>query len=316
MRTTDTLGRRTRTRRQPRGKRIRLRPRDLLWFEKLHQHGPLPTSYLHEFSRHLGGDYARTLKRLADLFHEGGYLDRPRQQFDTIDARYNQLVYDIDVRAETVLRDEGRYSEYAPSAGGLWKHRVMVACITASLELGTLKYPSLRYIPQHRILERADTGLRVPVRYQNPLTERPEKRDLIPDAICGIEYRYRGEARYRFFAIEADRNTEPCRSHRFDRKSYRRTILQYREFIGRGSYKTHYKLRAGMMVLTVTTNDTHMRHLIDLVAELSKSGQNSFMLFQAAPQFGFPFKPPSPLLTLLNRAWQRAGHEPFLIDCV
>lgn len=80
-----------------------------MWFEKLHHHGPLPTSYLHAFTEHLARDRARTLKRLASLHHEANLLDRPAQQFDTLDARYNQLIYDLGPRSLQVLHDEGIY---------------------------------------------------------------------------------------------------------------------------------------------------------------------------------------------------------------
>lgn len=314
MHVTDAIGRRVRTKRQPRGKRIGLRPRDLLWFEKLHQHGPLPTSYLYAFSQHLARDRTRTLKRLADLYNEGQYLDRPLQQFHTIDARYNQLVYELDDRGTLALREKGTYSDHAPNVGGPWTHRLMVSCITASLELRVRAHPNLRYIPQHQILERANAGLRMPVAYRDPVAGRHEERDLIPDALCGIEYRNNGQRSYRFFAIEADRNTEPNRSLRSDRKSFRRSILQYREFVGRGQYKEHLKLKAPLLVLTVTTSTGHMHNLIEVVKKNAPSGQNSFMCFQVVSAFGRPFKPPSPLPALLSGAWQRAGYDPAYID--
>lgn len=314
MRSTDALGRRSRTKRQPTGKRISLRPRDLLWLEKLHHHGPLPTSYLYAFSRRLCGDEARTLKRLSDLFHEGAYLKRPYQQFETIDARFNQLVYDLDEHGEALLQHEGLWSEYAPRPYGPWKHRCMTACITASLELGARTIEHLRYIPQHQILERAGVGMRVPITYENPQTSKTETRDLIPDALCGIEYQKQGQRSYRFFVIEADRSTEPHRSHRFDRKSYRRTIMQYREFVGGKRYQNHFNLKAGMLVLTVTTNARHMHNMIDLVTEIAPSGQNSFMLFQTAREFGRFFKPPQPLISLITGPWARAGHGSLHLD--
>ena len=89
--------------RQPTGETIRLKPRDYLVFQKLHEHGPLPTSYLYAFTKHLGSDETGFLKRLNALFHEG-YLDRPKQQFNTIDARYNQLVYDQGFQGDFILR--------------------------------------------------------------------------------------------------------------------------------------------------------------------------------------------------------------------
>lgn len=314
MKTTDAIGRRMRRSRQPTGKRIILRPRDLLWFQKLHQHGPLPTSYLLAFAEGMGSDRSRAIKRLADLYNDGRYLTRPQQQFETIDARYNQLVYDLDDRGKSVLKDEGLWSDGAPRPYGPWVHQFMVACITASLELATYAHKNLSYIPQHAILDRAEAGLRAPVPYKNPTTGRNTQGDLIPDAICGIEYRDHTSRRFRFFAVEADRHTEPNRSDTFSRKSYRKSILQYREFIGRGRYKQHFKLNSPLLVLTVTTNERHMYNLIDLVSEIAPSGTNSYFCFQVVPTFTRPFKPPQPHRGLLCGPWLRAGHEPLSID--
>ena len=314
MQKTDSIGRRCRTARQPRGKRIGLRPRDLLWFQKLHEQGPLPTSYLYAFSEHLSRDRTRTLKRLADLYNEGRYLERPPQQFHTIDARYNQLVYTLDERGTVALKEAGAWSDYVVHTGGPWTHRLMVSCITASLELAADARTDLRYIPQHRILEHANVGLDVPVTYDDPITRIQVTRNLIPDAICGIKYQNDGQRNYRFFAIEADRNTEPNRSHSSLRKSFMRSVAQYREFIGNGRYKEHFNLTAPMLVLFVTTNRNRMDNLIKTVTKLASVSQNTFMCFQSISEFERPFKPPTLLHTLFSRPWQRSGHAPFDID--
>ena len=115
---TDSLGRRNRHKRQPNGKRLHPQPRDWVWLKKLHQHGPLPTSYLHAFTDDLGKDQARAIKRMADLFHETGLLSRPEQQNDTIDARHNQLIYAISKQGENALRSQGAHSQNAPSPTG------------------------------------------------------------------------------------------------------------------------------------------------------------------------------------------------------
>jgi len=81
--THDKIGRRRRDRRQSTGKRISAQERDLLWFQKLQEHGPLSSSYLHAFSNHLRRNEKRASYRLTDLLHEdqtahkGAYLDRP-----------------------------------------------------------------------------------------------------------------------------------------------------------------------------------------------------------------------------------------------
>lgn len=299
--------------RQPTGKRIGLRERDLLWFRKLHEHGPLPTSYLHEFTKHLGRDKSRALKRLGDLYNEGGYLDRPKQQFETIDARFNQIVYALSERGLGVLKEDSTFSSYAPHPGGPWIHRLMVSCITASFELAINACPDLRYLPQHTILEHAGAGLRVPVTYGDPLTGESHSGYLIPDALCGIVYEREREHRTLLLSIEADRHTEPARSAKRGRKCIETSILQYREYIGRGLYKKYLKTKTPMLVLTVTTSHRHMRTMIDLIAEIAPSKKNSFMCFQTVPEFRRPFKPPLPLPKLLCGPWQRAGYDPAYI---
>src|SRR3546814_3242296 len=117
---------------------------------------------------------------------------------------------------------------------------------------------------------------------------------------CALPISYRTDTgeRYRLFALEADRSTEPGRSGSFDRKSQLRTARQYRTYIGEGLYKTHLGVSAPMLVLTVTTSAARLCHLVDLVAETSVSSRNSFMLFQHLPQLGRHFTPPKPLQQL------------------
>jgi hypothetical protein len=94
----DSLSRRKRTHPTSTDKRVTPQERDLLWFQKIHRHGPLSSSYLHAFSKHLRRNEKRAKDRLTDLFNEsrtphgGAYLSRPSQQFRTLDSRYNELV--------------------------------------------------------------------------------------------------------------------------------------------------------------------------------------------------------------------------------
>lgn len=296
-RTQDATLRRRRDRRTSTGKRVTPQERDLLWFQKLHQHGPLSSTFLHAFSRDLRTSEKRARDRLTDLFNEdrtphgGPYLDRPWQQFQTFDSRYNDLVYDLTPAAVTALKDAGRWSEYAPKPAGPWRHRYMVAAITASIELSTLNAPDLGYIPQEAILSRAGAQLRYPVPIANPLTGSVETIDLIPDALFGLEYRRDSQRLYRFFLVEADRGTEPATSARFNRKSYVRNFLQYQQYVGRGLYREHLRLTAGMMVLNITTSEQTTSKLMTLADELSPRG-NSYLLFRSAEAFGRYFKPP------------------------
>jgi hypothetical protein len=318
--THDALERRRRDRPTPTGKRVTPQARDLLWFQKIHEHGPLSSSYLHAFSEDLRRSAKRARDRLTDLFNEsrtphgGAYLTRPYQQFRTFDARYQDLVYDLAPAAELALKEHGLWRGHANGHAGPWVHRYMVSSITASIELATLNNLSINYIPQHSILARAGATLRHPVPFTNPATGRIEERDLIPDAVFALEYARGAEKSYRCFVVEADRATEPSRASKFNRKSHLRNILQYREYVGRGLYKEHLGLSAGMMVLNVTTSEQTQAKMMELALETSEGRGNSYLLFRTAEQFGRYFKPAKPMTELLEGEWVRAGKPGFRID--
>lgn len=310
----DAIGRRRRDRRSPEGKVKRPTERSLVWFEKLHRHGPLPSSYLHAYTAHLCRNATWARRELADLFHEDGvhggpYLDRPWQQFNTMDARHHDLVYDLTDAGRDALTEAGRLQANPQAPGGPWVHRHMVACITASIELAALGRGDIRFIFQDEIVK---GPLRMPVPYTR--NGKTETRDLVPDAVFALAYRTDAGERYRLFALEADRGTEPGRSSSFNRKSQLRTTLQYRAYVGEGLYKAHLGVSAPMLVLTVTTSAARLRNLVDLVADASVTGRNSFMLFQHLPQFGHHFAPPKPLPELLSNPWCRAGFGMLQID--
>ncbi len=312
---TDGLGRRDRLKAQPTGKRVAATDRDLLWFRKLAEHGPLPTSFLLQYAENIRLSEKRARERLTDLFNEGNtvddgaYLSRPPQQFRTLDSRYNQLVYDLAPAGERALQRMGLATTSAINSGP-WLHRLMVSSITASIELATLERSDIAYIPQSKILTRAGTDLRFPVTITDPVTKRVQDKDLIPDAIFGLEYKSETGSRFRFFALEADRATEPATSTNFNRKSFLRSLLQYDAYVAKGGYRRHLNLTAPLLVLNVSSDPVRTVRMTDLTAKHYAQG-NSFMLFQTWEDFCPVFRPPSPNPALLMGDWARGGLAAF-----
>lgn len=315
----DTLGRRSRLTANPTGKRVSPTERDLRWFAALAEHGPLPSSFLHAFAGSSHASEKRARERLTDLFHQdgtphgGAYLARPPQQFRTIDSRYNQLVYDLAPAGWRALEQKGIVGNGRTARSGPWLHRFMTSCITASIELATLGRNDVRYIPQSAVLERAGADLRYPVTITDPSTGWRGPKDLIPDAVFGLRYRTRQGDRFRFFALEADRATEPTTSANWNRKSFERSLLQYEAYVAGGAYREHLGLTAPLLVLNVLSDAERARRMRDFVANRYPAG-NSFMLFQAWSDFGPVFRPPNPRSKLLEQGWERGGLSPFRID--
>lgn len=316
----DSLGRRKRTTPVSTGKHITPQEADYLWFQKLHQHGPLPSSYLLEYTAHLRKSQKRASERLTDLFNEnetrhgGPYLIRPLQQFRTIDSRYNQLVYDLGPPALKALVQKDPNISKTTTPSGPWLHRFMISCVTASIELATLKRPDISFIPQSQILERAKADLRCPVSITDPNTGRKLIKDLIPDALFGLQYQTVGGNRFRFFAVECDRATEPATSNNFNRKSWLRNLLQYREYIVQGLYRDHLQLTAPLLVLSVTTDTKRQEKMLSVTKKEAGIDGNSYLLFQHWGDFGPVFRPPLPRHELLELPWQRAGYDAFCIS--
>ncbi len=307
----DSSGRRQRLTPESTGKRITLQERDWLWLRMIHEHGPLSSSFLLQFAKGLGSSEKRAKERLTDLFNEdntvqgGTYLSRPPQQFQTLDSRYNQLVYDLTPAARKALQENELWQVHSVSAGP-WVHRFMVSSVTASIHLATKSTDHLSYIPQSTILARAETELAYPIEAVYPGSTQSIKKQLKPDAIFGLEYNTKAGNRYRFFVVEADRSTEPYTSRNFNRKSVLTNFLQYRQYIGHGLYKQHLNLTAPLLVLNVCTDKERTARIIKLIEAETEDG-NAFMLFQSWTDFGSPFRPPSPNANLLLGEWERAG---------
>lgn len=315
--THDRTGRRNRLLPVSTGKRLTPTARDLAWFRLLAEHGALPSSFLLALSRDTHRSAKRACERLTDLFHEANtpdgapYLARPPQQFRTLDSRYNQLVHDLTPAAVRALARTGTTTRTA--APGPWLHRLMAGCITASIELATREHDHLTYIAESEILARAGAVLRHAVTITDPTSRRRFEKSLIPDAIFGLRYRTDRGDRFRFFAVEADRATEPATSGNWNRKSFRRSLLQYEAYVSGGAYRTHLNLTAPLLVLIVSSDETRTARLIDLTARHYPSG-NAFLLFQTWTDFGTVFRPPDPRPALLIGGWDRSGLEPFSID--
>lgn len=315
----DTLGRRNRLKPQSTAKRVTPQARDLLWFQKLHEHGPLPSSFLLHYARATHRSEKRAKERLTDLFNEdntphgGPYLARPPQQFRTIDSRYNQLVYDLTAASEKALKQAGLWSDYGTSRSGPWLHTHMVACITASIELSAHVRDDIRYISQSFLLERANTELRHPTGITDTATGREYEKDLIPDAVFGLEYQTPDGPRFRCFLVEADRSTEPATSANFNRKSWQRSLQQYEEYVGRELYRDHLNLKAPMMVLNIMSDPKRIEKIGPLVESHASSVASRF-LFQSWSDFGAVFRPPMPNGQLLKGIWDRPDRDAIRID--
>src|SRR6185437_1858190 len=274
------MGRRSRMRRESRGKRLVLTPRDLEIFRLLCRYRYLNSEYLHAF---VGGQSEKRFKeRLGDLFHEG-YLDRPQRQWDFAVCHQGPVVYESGERSEQI--GQRHFTNLAHPVTFLrahqhrqFQHSTMICHVLAAVDLLTHRNPAIGFIGWNEILAKGPVSLQSasrPFAISVPIANSTEygqieKSLLVPDAIFGIRYNEVGSIKFRFFALEIDRATMPIVRSDPRGVSYLRKLLAYRRMIELRLYKSFWGL-PNLMVLTISTNENHLQHVIDQATEISKA---------------------------------------------
>ena len=264
----DALNRRRKfVGRQPTGKRIDLTPRDLAYFAALERHGPLTGPMLFEFVKHLVRNEQGHKDRLTDLYHEtktahgGPYVERPEQQWANLNARYLPMTYELTKFGVRALREAGIPLQIATRPSGPYLHRFMTAAITAETELEAQRQ-GYRFISSGEILrhpkcpETTRNG-------SNPLAIRVASTTIIPDALYGIDY----GGKYRFFALEADRGTEPITGKGRASKYLTEKLTAYAHLLRTEAFRAHWGIPI-LAVRVVTESEERAKNIRDAVMQL------------------------------------------------
>jgi hypothetical protein len=192
----------------------------------------------------------------------------------------------------------------------------MLADILACIELGVRQCERLRFISWREIIDKApcrDSDNPFRMRVSLPTgSGSPGELAVIPDGLFGLEYRKGSERSYRFFALEADRNTMPVRRSTPRQSSYMRKLLAYREVIAQGMHRTRLGV-PNLLILNVTVSATHRQNIMGVLAEVGGGKGSSLFLFKTIGALGDFMRAPEPSPEILLKPWDRAGHPPFKI---
>ncbi len=296
MTTTDTLGRRLRfAPPQPKGGYIKITERDVLLFETINRHGPLPVHYLYEVTRHHGKGLGWFKKKITKLTHgtlnDGPYLYRPEQQWASVDGRFQPNIYDLTPRALAILAERGiRLNQRSDP----FLHRFMGATTAASIQLAAerrqLKFGDFAAILAHpKCPERAKQAI-------NPLAIPAKGKHVVPDNLFAVQ----GERPY-FYAVEIDRRTESIASDTA-KTAYGRKLAGYIDILTNRTYRAHLGI-PNLHTLTVTTNPLHLQHMLDFYHSLNAPEYARNFLFKSIPYFGANWHVPPVMYELFNEPW-------------
>ena len=277
---------------------------------------------------------------MTDLFHEwrttsfngktigSKVLNRPAFQFRTIDARYQELIYENTEHCSKYPKiNRACYKPLVGKYGGPNEHQFMGSCIYSSIEINTIEDPTMRFISQQEVMDKAGIkSLAVSVPFKDPQTGRQVKvwskkhkklvtPTWIPDAVCGLEKTYPdGSKGYLMLIIQACRSTEGMRSFDFEKKGFLRDYLQTKEFLSTGMYRKFFKVKkVPALVLHVSARKPRIETMKSIIKEFTPQGSR-FMLFQHAEGFDVRIKPKPVMDHLFSGAWEREGYEEYFIN--
>lgn len=254
---------------------------------------------IHEYTKHINKNLRSTNYRLCDLFHDGGYIDRPPQQLRTETPGNKFLVHRLSKKGREVLGS--RIVEHTPKGSSSWEHDFLRSCYTATMELACREKPEeFGFIPHHKVIENAmkKTG-KYPV-------FQVDGEVFNPDALFGIHYKKTNA--FRLFAVEIDMMTESLTSKSGRTKTIQKSLEQYREFIKKGMYKSLFPKVDGFMLITITINYTHAENMVKIAPK------EPFFLFNWVPGFEYYVTPPPLMPHLFYEGYARSGHSEFNIS--
>lgn len=281
---------------QPKGRRISIMPDDLALFSAINRHGPLPTNFLHAFleAKNFNAFQYRLTKLFNGTEQSPPLLFRPPQQFQSLHARYQPLVYDLTSESESLLVESG--AEITERSDP-FLHRLMGACLSASLEIAC-RGLGIRYIPRAEVLAKRGSQLSI----------RINGRNHVPDDLFGLRYL---DGSYRFFAVEIDRQTESIQRHKSVSASIDQKLRRYLDVMHDQLHVSHWAV-PNLLVLFVTTNQTHKHNIISHLDRLTGTPFKERFLFKVLPEFGTNWRIPGVRPEFLTGVWLRTS-APFSI---
>ena len=259
--TTDSLGRSTFHSIAPRAD-VRLTARDVRWLKHIERHGPQNSQFLFELTQDTHRCKDTALRQMQKL-RAGGYLRLPIQQRAIEKAEFNPYIYDLGNRARSDLIERG-LAENTMRPKGHWWHSYAVSCVTSSIEIAAARC-GVKYIPAHVILARNGAALEVPTK----------RGRVIPDQLFALDY----GGRFRAFAVEVDRGTEPISSSSY-RKSLTQSIARYASLIEDDLPRRHYGLNAKLLILWIFSSRVRRKNFLNLLERLPEGVCRTFLVFE------------------------------------
>jgi hypothetical protein len=265
----------------------------------------------------IGGERTNFQERLLKLT-AWGYLHRPPQQFRTLFANRNPLVYQIGNAATDYLKECG-YRADPPNARMNFAHELMACRVMTSFELGT-REAAVRLITYQDILAAESTPQETkdaPRPYRIPdvqfiLDGKPYSKSVEGDTMpFGIARIIDGKNVYRFTrGIEVDGGTMPIRRLKSEGTDIYEKLLADLAIMKQKLYRSHFGFPS-CYFLYVFCRHERVNSAMEILRQITKGEGSPNILFNYFPRFDDDQPWPKPSGHTLTGNWQRVGYPPF-----
>lgn len=259
---------------------------------------------------HRSNEHLRKTLRRMFLAH---LVDRPLEQLHYGLGEF--LIYSINKRGYVELENAAdvgpsvtpHFGSMRLGRGKEFRHSLMICETLSNIELGA-REAGHRFIGWEEILHDGE-AFSFLASYDYPTArgkERVRDKEIIPDALFGIDY---GDGRKAYFAVEAQ-NTSPNQLYSDKRAATRSSALKkylsYRDIVGRRLYR---KLGIkNMRVLVLAPSDEKLSNHLTVLAGVTK--ESHLFLHRVVPLYGANYNQPRPNPDLYNSTWLRVGLNP------
>lgn len=295
--------------------------RDILILETLMRYALLRSTYLWEMVP--GSQKKHYLKRLRQL-KDAGYIERPKEQLAALNRNGTPTIYRISEKGFKYLKERGNTDKRWRTQITQFAHAVAVCEVIAGVEIALLGHPTLRFIPQDEIMNRAPVETQTaknpwafPVSIEDTIAGRTVK-DLthyVADGWFGIEFPPADgdtRPRRRYYALEINHGAN-VRAKNLKDASHHRKFLSLNELRLQGIFKKRLGIRAPVVALFVQATESVTLNSMSLLGELSHGGSERFA-FKTIPSFQELRVAPKPDGTILTQPWRRVGFDELRID--
>lgn len=261
---------------------MEITPRDIEIFKLLNRYRYLRRTFIHALLA-APTEQGRLRHRIYAL-SAAKYLREPEQQKRSANYRYTPRVYELGPRGKETLEELSLpLVEWSGSVNEFW-HQLMISDLVASIEI-SCRWRGLPFKTRWDVLD------------QKPFHLPSAHGHVRPDELFSIDGTH--------FVIEADRGTE-SNITRWGEK-----IDKYGDVLKTRAYQTEWGIQS-LIVLNMFISAAKAENVRSYISD--KLGKKSRSLcFRGMKSLGSYDTTPTPILSILDDSWHRAGHEPLTI---